>query len=75
MGLNSYTGPDQDEKDILVRLAFKAARMDYLEQIAAVETYDQYERLMYELEEMQPAIHQMKNYNQSDITEHIKKFI
>lgn len=74
MGLNQ--GPHPDDIRHLIHLAYEAGVVEeYLDEITAVATDEQYQRLLYKLEDLQPSIDQIKNPNQKDISEHLNRFI
>lgn len=77
-----YTGimPDEHEKQLLRRLVYSSLldREDWEDvfmDIHCILSYDEYNLIRHKLEELQPTIDQRPSYNQTDISNHLKRFI
>jgi translation elongation factor EF-1alpha len=73
MGLSN--GPDQEEKKLLINLAYDANQPDYIPTIQGITTYKEYEALWYEIENLLPGIDQIQNPKDEQINKHFKRFI
>lgn len=81
MGLESFADcPHESEKQLLIKMVFtstieESSREAVILEINACETYAHYQRLFYSLENSQQSIHEIINPNQTDIRNHLRKFI
>jgi len=71
--------PDKTEKDLLRKLVYNSTfdeddRMKYMEAIDKCDNYTTYQKIQHKLEDRQLPFDQIPNPNQTDISNHIKKF-
>lgn len=77
MALSKQEQPTPEELQLL-KWSIPYGTEDCEELIAEIDNctcYKKYMELTYKIEAMQPSIDQMTNYNQADITRHLKRFI
>lgn len=72
--------PCENEKVILIKMVHRSTLCDnekesVLLEIASCENYKHYQNLFYNLENVQQSIHEIINPNQTDIKNHLRKFI
>jgi hypothetical protein len=81
MGLQKAADcPCSKEKSILIGMVYNTNLKDneketVLLQIDACENYTHYQQLFFYLEDNQKSIHEIINPNQTDIKNHLRKFI